>query len=657
MAAASASASAAGVHQVNGNGLHHLTLMQRASADAAGLEYAAVALAEDHVDAWRDADEQQPLRSPAHCSKAKRGRASCSSKTGNGREKNRLAQRRFRARQKSMLEQMQTRMDELGKQVSGDTVLSLSRISRRAAGCEADLAADGKYSVKRRLCRQHLTAEWIIRRDCEQQTKWRFCQQCGKLEPLSMFEGDKRSCSMQLARRRHVAAASKRCRDTTSTSSADSGGELLDDQYPTSAGPVQLPQLPRAPLNQLASTQQQYMTMEGPSLSGSGPSATQQFTILHQEMSQAVSLVAVNPGMLSPAAGAQLQMAGGFEQFAGTVPAVGGSPHGSDHGSGEAPGSAVLPGSFPVLNNFPRGMAAAAADGLGPSAMGNPVANVPAHVLSSGGMLDLMRAPAVPAQGDVLPGCRPSVTCVPQQPFQQQLLQQQWQSFQGVEHFHRQFPCPAKTVPAAQAQQAGHNLGAPALLQIPEASTGSGVPPAASTDCSPYPGPGNAAAGDGTGEAVVPVVQFRPMAPSGLPLQSAFASAGTGRMGAAAGPDVFAGAAGGAQGMLQSARLESLQHATRDSFMSILNRLDSRSNALSLMDIQNTFDNLSEVLGAALEEYPALASPMAASVTAGGHDGRQVQQEEHQLRLQATSRSGGSGRIRLELEAAWDGCQ
>jgi hypothetical protein len=35
------------------------------------------------------------------------------------KEKNRLAQRRFRARQKSMLEQMQSRMDDLGKQVSG----------------------------------------------------------------------------------------------------------------------------------------------------------------------------------------------------------------------------------------------------------------------------------------------------------------------------------------------------------------------------------------------------------------------------------------------------------------------------------------------------------------------------------------------------------
>jgi hypothetical protein len=33
------------------------------------------------------------------------------------KEKNRLAQRRFRARQKNMLEQMQARMDELSDQV------------------------------------------------------------------------------------------------------------------------------------------------------------------------------------------------------------------------------------------------------------------------------------------------------------------------------------------------------------------------------------------------------------------------------------------------------------------------------------------------------------------------------------------------------------
>lgn len=43
--------------------------------------------------------------------------AASKSKQDRLKEKNRLAQRRFRARQKTMLEQMQVRMDELAKQV------------------------------------------------------------------------------------------------------------------------------------------------------------------------------------------------------------------------------------------------------------------------------------------------------------------------------------------------------------------------------------------------------------------------------------------------------------------------------------------------------------------------------------------------------------
>jgi hypothetical protein len=43
--------------------------------------------------------------------------AASRSKQDRLKEKNRLAQRRFRARQKTMLEQMQVRMDDLAKQV------------------------------------------------------------------------------------------------------------------------------------------------------------------------------------------------------------------------------------------------------------------------------------------------------------------------------------------------------------------------------------------------------------------------------------------------------------------------------------------------------------------------------------------------------------
>lgn len=53
----------------------------------------------------------------------------------------------------------------------------------KAEGCEADLAADGKYSIKRRLCKQHLAADWIFRRRNGGDMKWRFCQQVIVLVP------------------------------------------------------------------------------------------------------------------------------------------------------------------------------------------------------------------------------------------------------------------------------------------------------------------------------------------------------------------------------------------------------------------------------------------------------------------------------------------
>lgn len=48
---------------------------------------------------------------------------------------------------------------------------------------------------------------------------WRFCQQCGKLELLTAFDGTKRSCRRQLARRRETSSAS---RSTKASASAQS---------------------------------------------------------------------------------------------------------------------------------------------------------------------------------------------------------------------------------------------------------------------------------------------------------------------------------------------------------------------------------------------------------------------------------------------------
>jgi len=47
------------------------------------------------------------------------------------------------------------------------------------------------YCIRRRLCQEHLAAEQVQKRNGDS-TLWRFCQQCGKLEPLDRFQGKRR---------------------------------------------------------------------------------------------------------------------------------------------------------------------------------------------------------------------------------------------------------------------------------------------------------------------------------------------------------------------------------------------------------------------------------------------------------------------------------
>ena len=58
-------------------------------------------------------------------------------------------------------------------------------------GCDADLHADKIYNQRKRLCSAHMAAEAVYKRDqpCQE---WRFCFQCGKLEPLELFDGKQR---------------------------------------------------------------------------------------------------------------------------------------------------------------------------------------------------------------------------------------------------------------------------------------------------------------------------------------------------------------------------------------------------------------------------------------------------------------------------------
>ncbi|WIA23642.1 hypothetical protein OEZ85_000347 [Tetradesmus obliquus] len=75
----------------------------------------------------------------------------------------------------------------------------------QAKGCSVDLDRLGKaYHSKKRLCEDHMRSESIEKRNGE--GLWRFCQQCGKLEPLAAFDSNKRSCRNGLQRRREQSA-------------------------------------------------------------------------------------------------------------------------------------------------------------------------------------------------------------------------------------------------------------------------------------------------------------------------------------------------------------------------------------------------------------------------------------------------------------------
>lgn len=67
-------------------------------------------------------------------------------------------------------------------------------------GCGADLST--RYCQLKRVCKAHMNANSIQRDDSDK--LWRFCQQCGKLEPTTAFDGGKRSCRRQLAKRREA---------------------------------------------------------------------------------------------------------------------------------------------------------------------------------------------------------------------------------------------------------------------------------------------------------------------------------------------------------------------------------------------------------------------------------------------------------------------
>ncbi|KAL4515694.1 hypothetical protein Ndes2437B_g07119 [Nannochloris sp. 'desiccata'] len=73
--------------------------------------------------------------------------------------------------------------------------------------CQAPLEGLKDYHQRYKVCDTHLKIEWIEREG----NKVRFCQQCGRFQPLEDFDGLKRSCRTRLDK--HNARRRKRNRD------------------------------------------------------------------------------------------------------------------------------------------------------------------------------------------------------------------------------------------------------------------------------------------------------------------------------------------------------------------------------------------------------------------------------------------------------------
>ena len=63
-------------------------------------------------------------------------------------------------------------------------------------GCGMDLTELKPYFHRAKVCMSHCKAPEVLLGGMQH----RFCQQCGKLEPIDLFEGARRSCSKMLER-------------------------------------------------------------------------------------------------------------------------------------------------------------------------------------------------------------------------------------------------------------------------------------------------------------------------------------------------------------------------------------------------------------------------------------------------------------------------
>ncbi|PSC74248.1 squamosa promoter-binding 6 isoform X1 [Micractinium conductrix] len=94
----------------------------------------------------------------------------------------------------------------------------------QVVGCGEPLEGLKEYHQRYKVCETHLKIPSIIRDGIEV----RFCQQCGRFQPLPDFDADKRSCRVRL--QRHNARRRKRPREGKS-GGGGGGGELGGSEY------------------------------------------------------------------------------------------------------------------------------------------------------------------------------------------------------------------------------------------------------------------------------------------------------------------------------------------------------------------------------------------------------------------------------------------
>ncbi|KAL6762320.1 SBP domain-containing protein [Haematococcus lacustris] len=83
-------------------------------------------------------------------------------------------------------------------------------------GCGEELAVLRDYHQRYKICEYHLKVPYVVKDGVQQ----RFCQQCGRFQPISEFEGVKRSCRARL--QRHNDRRRKRPEDENAAQTAPS---------------------------------------------------------------------------------------------------------------------------------------------------------------------------------------------------------------------------------------------------------------------------------------------------------------------------------------------------------------------------------------------------------------------------------------------------